>query len=204
MKRTTMKRKPLKARLCANKINGCEVFFVPDRGGQKVCSPKCSIEYGPAVAAEKRHKEIRRKARQWRQDNKTVGVLIQECQRQCFNPWIRYRDRDEPCISCGDFNPGMRDQYGGAWDAGHWLTTGSTPELRFHEDNCHKQCKSCNNPGPNKALWVAREYRINLINKIGIERVQWLEGPHDPSNYTRQDLIELKALFRRKLREAKS
>ena len=35
------------------------------------------------------------------------------------------------------------------------------------------------------------EYRSNLLIKIGLERVEWLEGPHDPVKYTIEDLQEM-------------
>jgi len=193
-----------KLKLCANKINGCKVEFVRWNSlTQKCCSTECSIQYATTTNAEKRRKAFDRETRHRKEALKTVTQLIQECQRTCFNPWIRFRDRNEPCISCGDLYPTLRDKFGGVWDAGHFLSTGSTPELRFHEDNCHRQCKSCNSPGPNKSRWVAAEYRVNLIKKIGIQRVEWLEGPHDAAKYTREDVKDLKALFRRKLKDAK-
>ena len=37
-------------------------------------------------------------------------------------------------------------------------------------------------------------YRINLVKKIGLENVEWLEGKHEPKKYTCEELkaIELK------------
>jgi hypothetical protein len=62
--------------------------------------------------------------------------------QQAFNAYIRARDADLPCISCGETNP--PDLHGGQWDCGHFKTVGANPELRFEERNAHKQCKSCN------------------------------------------------------------
>lgn len=44
-------------------------------------------------------------------------------------------------------------------------------------------------------------YRVNLINRIGLERVESLEGPHDPAKYTIDDLKAIKATYKAKLRE---
>ena len=44
-------------------------------------------------------------------------------------------------------------------------------------------------------------YRVNLIKKIGLEWVEWLEGPHDPIKYTIDDLKNIKLTYRAKLKE---
>jgi hypothetical protein len=36
------------------------------------------------------------------------------------------------------------------------------------------------------------EYRSNLLKKIGLQKVEWLEGPHDPKKYV---IEELKAML---------
>lgn len=82
-----------------------------------------------------------------------------------FNTYIRIRDKDLPCISCGTLSNVK-------YDAGHFWNAGNNQFLRFNEDNVNKQCgNNCNvhlsgNFG---------EYRIGLIEKIGIERVDILE-----------------------------
>jgi hypothetical protein len=59
--------------------------------------------------------------------------------------------------------------------------------LRFVEDNCNLQCSVCNNHRSGNLS----PYRVNLIAKIGLTRVEWLEGPHDPMKYTVEDLQSL-------------
>lgn len=71
---------------------------------------------------------------------------------------------------------------------------GHSSELRFDEDNTHKQCSVCNN---HKSGNLA-EYRPNLINKIGKEAVERLEGPHDPKKYTIDELQELLSIYQAK------
>ena len=39
-------------------------------------------------------------------------------------------------------------------------------------------------------------YRIALIAKIGQERVDWLEGPHEPAKYTIDDLKAIHAKYK--------
>ena len=45
---------------------------------------------------------------------------------------------------------------------------------------------------------------INLIEKIGIDNVDWLEGPHEPKKYTCEDLKEIEILYKSKLKDLQS
>jgi isocitrate dehydrogenase kinase/phosphatase len=45
------------------------------------------------------------------------------------------------------------------------------------------------------------EYRINLVKKIGVEQVEWLEGKHEAKHYSVDDLKEIKEIYKRKLKE---
>ena len=45
------------------------------------------------------------------------------------------------------------------------------------------------------------EYRINLVKKIGAEQVEWLEGKHEPKKYSIDEIKEIKAKYKNKLRE---
>uniref|UniRef100_UPI001B314E86 recombination protein NinG n=1 Tax=Pantoea ananas TaxID=553 RepID=UPI001B314E86 len=67
------------------------------------------------------------------------------------------------------------------------------------EDNVHSQCASCNthhsgNIGP---------YRINLIEKNGIQRVEALESDNNPHRYTRDELDTIRARYRALTRQLK-
>jgi len=44
-------------------------------------------------------------------------------------------------------------------------------------------------------------YRQALIEKIGIDKVEWLEGPHEPQKYTVDDLISIKAEYTKRLKD---
>ena len=106
--------------------------------------------------------------------------------QKAFNAFIRIRDEKEPCISCGRYHTGV-------YDAGHYKSVGSSPELRFEELNCHKQCHwNCNiNLSGN-----IENYRINLIKKIGVENVEWLEGKHEPKKYNCEQLKEIELYYK--------
>jgi len=101
--------------------------------------------------------------------------------KELCHKFIRLRDAGAPCISCGRYEHEIEFTGAGhVWDAGHYLSRGSHPELRFNARNIHKQCVKCNT-APNfgsQSRTVAQNYRINLIKKVGLKRVEWLEGPH--------------------------
>ena len=94
---------------------------------------------------------------------------------------------------------------GGAFDAGHFIARGANKSLRYVLFNIHKQCKSCNGGSGNftgKRLTVDAQFRQSLIEKIGIDKVEWLEGPHDikKQNNDREYLNRLKKVFNKKAR----
>jgi hypothetical protein len=122
--------------------------------------------------------------------------------QKAFNAFIRARDDKLPCISCDKFI--LADMPYGKYDCGHYKTVGGFPELRFEELNASKQCKSCNGGAGNfskKDTSVSREYRENLIKKIGLDKVEWLEGPHEPKKYTCAELKEIELKYKKKLKE---
>lgn len=138
-----------------------------------------------------REKRERRETREARERLKTKSDWLREAQT-AFNAYIRERDRKQPCISCGRFHDGQ-------YHAGHYRTVGAHPELRFVEDNCHKQCAPCNNHQSGNVV----EYRINLKERIGEKRLEWLEGPHNLPKWTIDDIKAIKSEYKQKLKELK-
>lgn len=136
-------------------------------------------------------KDGRKRAAERRQAVKPLSYFRNQAQ-QAFNEFIRYRDRLLPCISCGRHHDGQ-------YHAGHYRTTGANPELRFNEDNCHKQCAPCNNHlSGNLAA-----YRPALIAKIGQARFDELMGPHELPKWGREDYIRIRDEYRAKLKTLK-
>lgn len=174
------------------KCKACRQPFTPARPLQRACSPGCALEL---VILSRAQEELKEKKAERRKDAETRARLKsrKELEREAqaeVNKFIRARDAEKPCISCGRF-------HGGQWHAGHYLTTGARPELRFNELNIHKQCQPCNTHLHGNLVL----YRVNLIERIGLDMVEWLEGPHEPLKLTREDLIELRNTYRRKAKE---
>lgn len=169
----------------------CQNLFVPDRMGQVVCRPACAMK---KVRQEK--VQERAKVRTRKEAIKTIPALIKEAQH-AFNAYIRERDRDQPCICCG--LPLGTGEVGGAYDAGHYRSTGSASHLRFNEDNCHAQRKQCNRYGAGRAV----DYRIGLLHRIGPAKLETLESSNTPHKWTREELTAIRDTYKAKLKEMK-
>jgi len=174
------------------------------------CTFDHAAKYGLQKAQQAKERQERKELKARKERLKTKRDWVKEAQPE-FNRFIRFRDWGKPCISCDtpieeiESNQGWK--VGGAWDCGHYLSVGSHYELRFEEDNAHRQCKSCNAGSKkfaHKARSVATRYREKLIDRIGLKQVEWLEGPHDAKNYTIEDLKEIKAKYRKKANELKN
>ena len=177
----------------AKKCRVCPRYFTPMRSTQKVCGPACAMALVGMDRAKKAAREAReeRKAnREARERVKTRGTHLRELQA-AFNAWVRARDAGQPCISCG-----RPAEWEGQWHASHFRSVGSTPELRFNPLNVHKACSVCNN----FLSGNIGAYRPRLIEKIGLEQVEWIEGMHVPQKLTIPKIIEMKAHYRAEVR----
>lgn len=167
------------------KCKVCKEPFIPRQPMQKVCGIDCA----KAEAVRVREKAERIADRDARLTLKTRRQWLAEAQA-AFNAWVRLRDEEKACISCGRHHEGQ-------WHAGHYLSTGARPELRFEPLNVHKQCQPCNTHLHGNLVM----YRWNLLDRIGIDNVIWLEGPHDPKKYTIDDLKAIKAEYTKRAKE---
>lgn len=184
----------------------CKAKFEPRFFLQKACfDPACLAEWSKVDREAKTDKKFKEKKKALKDNDKKIRMPAAQ---KSFNAWVRYRDRKLPCISCLRTNEQVSSSdswvVGGAWDCGHFLTRGAFPELRFEELNAHKQCKSCNGGSDKyakKTQLVREDYRINLIKKIGLDKVEWLEGKHEPKKYTCADLKAIELKYKNKLKE---
>ena len=104
--------------------------------------------------------------------------------KQVFQKWIRKRDKDDPCISCGTVSSDL-------WDGGHYLKAEIYTGVIFNEINVHKQCRKCNRfLGGNEA-----QYRIALCLKYGESKVAELEKLANENRQYRWSSEELKKII---------
>lgn len=123
---------------------------------------------------------------------KTHSDWLKDLQK-VFNAYIRERDKNKPCISCGR-------SLVGKFDAGHFFSVGAYPNLRFNEDNVFGQCVACNQHKHGNI----NEYSIQLPLRIGQEKYDaLLEKRSVPLKLSTIEIQELIAEYKRKLKEIK-
>lgn len=163
----------LRCRLC----EGCRlVKFRPARSNITWCSDDCGVTVAQARVAAAN-------ARQHRAALQAVKPLSHwhDLTERVVNAYIRLRDSHLPCISCGTWSTVQ-------WEAGHYLSKGAHPELRYHLLNIHKQCHRCNVQLSGNQI----KYRIGLVPKIGEAAVLVLEGPHPAAKHSREELASIR------------
>lgn len=186
---TTLRIPDGKARLTVSPTGTCKVCgdtYAKFRSTQTICAKiKCATQVGKlqrkAEKAEtKRRKEAAKPRKKW----------LQEAQ-EAVNKWVRLRDKagGHGCISCSSTQ--------GKENAGHYLSVGARPELRFEPLNIHLQCERCNTYLHGNLI----DYRRNLIQRIGLAAVEWLESHHEPKKYTVADLKQIITEYRAKAKE---
>ena len=192
----------------------CEQPFPPVLSTQRVCSLKCARVHGEREAIRKAERERLKAEREFRAETKrrrerlkTKAEWEREAERE-FNKWIRIRDYGKPCISCDrsieEIERGQSWKTGGAWDAGHFRSVGSAKHLRFNTWNVHRQCKSCNSgerhENNGKREEVRAKYRLGLIDRIGLERVEALENNNQTRKFSVNYLKRVKRIFSKRAR----
>lgn len=187
--------KPPKTKTCPI----CDTEYLPRSSLQKVChNYKCAIAFNKKRDEEIAMREKRKQERLQRDDLrerrerlKTASDWNKEAQA-AVNRYIFWRDYGNPCISCGKpLNYGVR---GGAVDASHYRSRGSARHLRFNVFNIHSGCVRCNRELSGNLI----PYRINLIEKIGLWRVERLEHDNSIRKFDIAYLQRVKAIFTRR------
>lgn len=181
-----------KCKVCAEKFTPTFSSF------QKTCDkPECLAAWGKHLVAkekQKAEKQSAREFREWKKEAKeklmTLSDYIQICQK-VFNTYIRLRDKNLPCISCGK-------KLGSKFDAGHYFNAGGHQNLRFHEDNVFGQCVHCNRDKHGNLI----AYREGLIARIGEDRFNALQSlKNGVVKYSIPEVKELIAKYRKKIKE---
>lgn len=79
-----------------------------------------------------------------------------------FNRWIRQRDQDKGCISCG----------AEVTEAGHYYSQGHHSALRFNPVNTNGQCTRCNCFLHGNLI----HYRQGLLKRYGQQKLDLLDS----------------------------
>jgi len=107
----------------AKKCKVCEKKFTPIRPLQGCCTAKCAIEHSYRLKEKKAKKDIA----EMKENIKTSSEFKQELQVE-INRLIRLIDLNCPCISSGR-------KWDKNYQAGHYISRGAEPTLRFHLQN---------------------------------------------------------------------
>ena len=181
------------------KCKQCEKLFQPLRQMQPCCSPECAVKYvkdkdNRKKVVEKAQKDDRKETKaKLRQLGRSDRSKALRAAQKAFNNFIRARDEGLACVSCGRSS-------GCKVNAGHYLSTKAHPELRFDEKNVHLQCEHCNCHLSGNQV----NYRKGLIERFGVEVVDYLEGPHELKKYTVDELWDIEKQYKQKLKELQS
>lgn len=186
-----------KTRRCKNCKTKNEKFAVI--GINAFCDYDCAAKFGREKAKLDKEKADKKKHAARKKKFKDNDKPLREREAQkAVNAYIRKRDEKELCISCRNElkNPNGYIGKSGV-HAGHYKSRGGYPELRFEELNINSQCYRCNV----QLSGNIENYRINLVEKIGLEKVEWLEGPHKAKKYTCAELKEIELKYKAKLKD---
>lgn len=168
------------------KCKNCKVKFTPMRANQLVCGYECSISYSKTLKT----KETRQKNKVLKEKIKTKSDWLKDAQK-IFNKYIRLRDKDKPCISCGK-------QINGVRHASHYLSVGSSPSVRYNENNVWVSCYKCNVMLSGNQL----EYRKRLLESIGEVELNKVElAASIPKHYSIEEIKQIIKQYNQKIKE---
>ena len=194
---STIKQKTPKPKKC---LCPCGEMFVPTSMGQKWVS-QChyvkwltETEEGKKEVAKKMDKAKKMVAKVEREADdkireklKTLGKFEAEAKTE-FQKYIRKRDAELPCISCGTEQTDL-------WDGGHFKKAELYSGVIFDEMNCHKQCRKCNRFLGGNEL----NFREGLIVRYGESYVIEIEqraAKLRVYKYTKDQLKEIREKYR--------
>ena len=185
------------------KAPSCGLKFQPERQMQETCCIKCAIELTNLKRTKKAAKDaadVSKKERAAKREASKKKAEFYDNDRShqlkltqsAFNAWVRFRDSGKPCVSCDKPDSGTHQRH-----ASHFRSVGACAELRFNSLNVHTSCSVCNNHLSGNIAG----YRPRLIDKIGLDLVEWLEGQHEPKKYTCDQLREIRAYYAKLTRQ---
>lgn len=179
-----MDKQTMKTRKCKY----CKEPFTPITTLQKNCfNPNCVTDWINEINTKKWQK----KKAKLKLDLMTLSDYMKLAQI-VFNKYIRIRDKDKPCISCG----AKAGTY--TITAGHYFPS-TNKSVTFNENNLHGQCWfNCNSSKSGNLL----EYRFGLIKRIGLEQLTLLEAEaRKTRKFTIDELKEIINTYKKKIKQ---
>lgn len=188
-------KRPIKGpRTVKCKAKGCMARVVPGEDARVTwCSDDCGVTVALQAGAARKAKALqaeRAKDKQ-RKREATSPAKLADPVRKLAQRYAVLRDRDYGCISCD-----KGAHWHGVWHGSHYKSVGSSSALQFNLLNIHKACDQCNyflagNIAP---------YKVRLCQKIGADKVEWLDNHPRSREYTPEYLDRLARILRKKIR----
>lgn len=127
-------------------------------------------------------------------ENKKLSNLLENTKND-VHKYIRKRDREKPCISCGA-------NWHSDFHAGHFYKAELYSTLRFDFRNIHGQCPQCNL----RKDGAHAEYRIGLIKRYGEDYVREIDDlamkdKQTNHKWDREELNKTRKEAKQKLKE---
>jgi len=169
------------------RCKNCKEKFEPIRWNHKYCLKDECVR---AFVAEAREKQWKQTKTRMKENLKTTSDWLKEAQ-VVFNKYIRERDKNKPCISCGS-------KLGDKFDAGHFWSSGGHKAVTFNEDNVHGQCVACNQWKHGNLI----NYREGLLKRIGESKYEQLSQlANQTRRYSAEELKELIRTYKQKIKD---
>jgi len=166
------------------RCKNCKEKFDAIHFNQKYCTDDNCMDAWIKSAKEVQWKK---KKKRMKEELKTNSDFTKEAQKW-VNKYVRLRDKNKGCISCG--NP-----LTGKYDAGHFFSAGGHGSVRFDVRNINAQCVYCNQWEHGNLF----NYHKALLKRIGSEEFNNMEmmskGVH---KWSREELKEIIKEFKEK------
>lgn len=152
---------------------------------------ECRIEYANKHLSKKKLEVKKTNRKVLKKFNESDLKILKKLAQKLFNQFIRMRDKNLPCVSCGKIIGENEVSH-----ASHFRPA-TNSRLRYDERNVHRSCVKCNVFLSSNAI----EYKKALIIKLGADIVEELENTNDPYKYTKDELDNIITIYRKKLKD---
>lgn len=162
-----------------------EPFYQTYSTLQVCCSVKCALIFNS-------EKEVKKRVKEMKVESQKLSDL-EKVARTIFQKYIRERDKNENCLSCGTEKTQQ-------WDGSHLFSAEQYSGVIFDEQNVNKCCCYCNRNLYGNLL----NYKEGFIRKYGENAYISLKKRAEETRtykYTRTELIDIANKYKMKLKE---
>ncbi len=131
----------------------------------------------------------KRNTKERRELNENDKKFVAKQAKAFFHRWVKWRDRGLPCCACGESMSHLPEHMR---QASHYRPSKNNSAIRYHPDNVHLGCSYCNE----HLAGNESNYRIRLVQKIGLERVEWLESQRQVKKWSIEELREIRDKYK--------